>query len=370
VDSAGEELGRARRLVALGFLLGLLLSPRLWLTKRSYPLTPAFDWLPAIPDWLDPLPYGALLVLSGWTTLSRVARPRVTVGLLALVVTLGAADQTRIQPWVYEYWFLLWLTMRSEKGSITERSVETHQLCRIVLAALYFWSGVQKLTSDFGGLLVDFSLPFLGWLGFDLLSQVARPLAPLAALFESAIGIALLSEKWRRAAVWGALAMHAFILASLLVRFSNTVVWPWNLTSMALLWLLFHRWRPGAGGPEPAPRNWRTVVVVALFAAAPWLSLVGWWDHYPSFALYSGTSNSAVFWISQADGKTRRGAFEWSMEELNVPPYPQERVFRRMLRALCDDPPPGTTKVEMTLWRRPYPLLRRPRTEVESDCDS
>ena len=54
---------RVKTTVIAGMLAGILLSPKLWVSTRYYPLVPALPHLPAIPYPLDYLCYGALIVL-------------------------------------------------------------------------------------------------------------------------------------------------------------------------------------------------------------------------------------------------------------------------------------------------------------------
>src|ERR1700683_758758 len=54
---------RTKTVVVVGFIAGLLLSPKLWVSTRFYPLVPVFHGLPHIPFPLDYTCYGALLCL-------------------------------------------------------------------------------------------------------------------------------------------------------------------------------------------------------------------------------------------------------------------------------------------------------------------
>jgi hypothetical protein len=82
------------------------------------------------------------------------------------------------------------------------------------------------------------------------------------------------------------------------------------------------------------------------------LSFRGWWDKYLSGALYSGNTVIAVVRVDRRvyeklpvvaqrqvfatkSGEQMLPLFEWSMADLNVPPYPEPRVFRQVARAVC-----------------------------------
>jgi hypothetical protein len=93
-------------------------------------------------------------------------------------------------------------------------------------------------------------------------------------------------------------------------------------------------------------------LVVVLFGVMPLLSFVDAWDSYLSWSLYSGNTLRADILIAEGarhaiPPEIRRYsapatpdwdvlAFEtWSMGELNVPPYPEERIFLNVARSLC-----------------------------------
>ena len=124
---------------------------------------------------------------------------------------------------------------------------------------------------------------------------------------------------------------------------------------IAFLLILFFR----RTDEEPAPLDiiWGTGfafqrVVLILFGVMPALSSVNLWDHYLSSALYSGNRNSGVVYVSDdvfdrlpdkiedyvyEDGPDRNGLDinEWSFGELNVPSYPEIRIYRNVAREIC-----------------------------------
>ena len=102
----GGRLFWVKTVLACGLLCGFLLSPRLWLSSRNYPLSPISALLPKVPAPFDWLWFGALLLLLVRIALTR--RPR---GLILLFVCLAGLlslwDQSRRQPWFSQYLFLL-----------------------------------------------------------------------------------------------------------------------------------------------------------------------------------------------------------------------------------------------------------------------
>jgi hypothetical protein len=309
-------------------LASLLLSPKLWLSDRFYPQTPVWSGPHSIPAPFDRVVYAALLL----ALVLAAVKPRLTPIFLAIAAVMVVFDQSRMQPWFYQYCFML-LALSLPAGG--------ENICRLIIVSVYFWSGVQKLNGGFAG---D-SFPWLAeplrivpiWVGYAV------------PFLEAGLAIALLFRPTRRAAVIFAIAMHAAILAAIgpWAHNFNTVVWPWNIAMAASAFVLF--WNEGFVWPK---RSRLARVVLVLFTIAPALSFVGLWDNYLSWALYAGNRNEGDLYFSDAvydklppavqdyvtdEGPDRDGlnVGEWSFGELNVPAYPEERVFRQVQRSLC-----------------------------------
>src|SRR5687768_6661768 len=86
-----------KNVLAGAILAGFLLSPRLWISTRAYPLSPVWQGLPPIPNPLDHMWFYLLLALA--VVILVVPRPKYPI--LALVVLAGLLslwDQSRWQP--------------------------------------------------------------------------------------------------------------------------------------------------------------------------------------------------------------------------------------------------------------------------------
>lgn len=344
--------------VALAMLAGLLLARNLWLPTRTYPLAPVADALPALPDAVQQLGFVALLALLALV----VVLPWPRLPLALFVTTAGLLslwDQSRWQPWFYQYLFLLFALCFYPWGdpdAPDERRQRVLNACRLVVAGTYFWSGLQKFN-------VSFATDVFPWLVEPLVPSALRDLARTGALLvpvlETAIGAGLLVPGYRRLAVLLALGMHAVILYCLgpLGHNWNTVVWPWNVAMMAFVLTLF--WRVPEIGPRELLWPGRSIVqgaALLLFGVLPVLNFFDRWDAYLSAALYSGNTVRAEIVLPTGtrdalppelrkhcpagfDGACRVDLFDWSIEELNVPAYPAERVYRRIARQLAAHAP-------------------------------
>jgi hypothetical protein len=325
--------------VAAGAILGMALSYKLWLGARLYPLTPLFPFLKPIPHPFDYILFGATLLSLALSALT----PRLIPIFATLAVVLVVCDQSRLQPWFYQYFFLL-----------LGVSLASPNACRLIVASIYFWSGAQKLNTGF----IQTGFP---WLLEPIMrhlpssaQSIVHPLSVIAPFIEIWIGIALLSRKFRTPAVVLAVAMHVFVLIALgpLGQNYNYVVWPWNIAMCAAVMILF--WR--------ATESTRKVLfgegpfhaaAMVLFTVAPALSFFGYWDHYLSSAMYASNENHGLIYISDSifdrlpDGIAEYVRVEtpeldsidigeWSANEMKVPPYPEIRIYKNVARKICE----------------------------------
>jgi uncharacterized membrane protein YphA (DoxX/SURF4 family) len=368
---------------AAAFLAGLLLSPKLWVSSRTYPLCPVSDLLPDIPYPLDYVWYGALLVLLAaiafpWTWLRLHAFLFLPQILLTVFVVLAGLlslwDQSRWQPWFYQYLCigiaLACYPWRNAEAQPEQRDAALNA-CRVIIAATYFWSGLQKFNADF----IERIYPWLLKPVFALLPENLQAFvldgAPAAPFLEAGIGVALLIPRLRPFAVAAAAGMHVLLLGCLgpWGLDHNSVVWPWNIAMPIMTALLFLRTEPVSLTALVWPRHWLHRLALLFFAILPALNFMGLWDAYLSASLYSGSTPQGFIFVRTPvyhrvpeplraflfevdETQYRLNLYEWSMREMNVPPYPARRVFQAIARrylAYAHDP----SEVLLDYWSRP-----------------
>ena len=344
---------------------GFALSPRLWVSTRAYPLVPVSRWLPRVPYPADFIVLGALWALLGAVALSGARAP----GLLAFVVLAGAWslwDQSRWQPWFYQYVFMLGaLGLHPWTGAALDT-------CRAIVAATYLWSGLQKVNISF----VRVTFPWLVAPVTDRLpvglGRIVAASGPAVAFAEAAIGVGLLVGPSRDTAVVAAVLMHVAILFCLgpLGHRVNTVVWPWNVAMAAFVLVLFWQAPDVSIGRVLSldPGGFHAIVLL-LFGVLPALSFTNCWDSYLSAALYSANLKSGVIYLTEAaraalpqglrryvepgpDGRLELSLSRWSSGETGVPVYPEVRIFKVLAREVCRH----TNEVELVVH---YRSLRR-----------
>jgi hypothetical protein len=355
---------------------GLALSPRLWPSARTYPLVPVWDGLPTVPAPWDWLALAALLATLG--AVAAAPRPRLAMLVFVLLAGLWSLwDQTRWQPWFYQYLVMFAVLALSPAPDDPERGQAGLNGCRLIVAAMYFWSGLQKVN-------VLFANDTYPWLMEHVLNRLAeewhgwvRDGGWTAAYLECALGLALLVWPLRPVAVVAAVAMHLVILFCLgpWGHAWNTVVWPWNVAMMVFVVVLFGRTRSVRPWHILWPRRCLAArLALVLFGVLPLLNFFGWWDSYLSAALYSGNTPDARVYINQEvldrlPAEVRKkyvtwremapddpdlmcpyevDFYNWAIDEMNVPGYPADRVSCGLARRLLELPENAETNPEPT----------------------
>ncbi len=336
--------------VILGLLVGFALSPKLWLSSRFYPLTPVWSFLGPIRF---PGDYVLLFTLVG-LLVALIFAPRrpIMIAALVLIAWLALQDQSRWQPWFYQY--VVMLLVIGLAGS--DRQTAALNTCCLIIAATYIWSGLAKLNPSFStAIFPAFVEPFAAR-GLRLAPWLVRDLAFATSIFECAVGVGLLIKRLRPAALFCAIAMHVSILMVLgpLGRGFNAVIWPWNVTMIAFLLILFLRRGEQVGFRDVVWGRGFVFqkVVLALFGVLPALSFFHLWDDYLSSALYTGNTNSGVIYFTDEafeqlpeeiqdhviEAGTNRSSLDinnWSFDELHVPAYSEIRIYRNVARRIC-----------------------------------
>ena len=349
-----DRLFLLKTTVILAFCAGLLMCPALWIGPRSYPMAPVSSVMPAIEGAVAAGLYAGLFLLA--TLAVALPRPAWCIaGFLAIVAAFCLADQTRCQPWVFQYSLLLGvLALYPRAGSGPDDHARVLDIARLIVALTYVFSGLQKINLNF----MEYDFP---WIVTPITSMLPSAGGLLRALgftvpfIQVAFGIGLLTQRYRRVSLISAVFMHLFILA----MFGpaglnwNNVVWPWTATMAAFDVLLFSNasnfsWREVVRRRDP-----RHLAAVTLFALLPLLSFFNLWDSYLSSALYSGNLTEAQIYLSDAgavslDARIRSRLIHtspdtnvlniqrWAMEYLNVTPYSETRVFKAIAKGVCD----------------------------------
>lgn len=344
----------AKTVLIIGFMASFLLSFKLWMSDRLYPLTPLLHGF-RIPLSLNWLCIALLLTLL----LGSLFIPRPRYSILAAAGTIGVfivADQARLQPWVYQYvLMLLAIGLFSWRRRDAQGMNVALHICRLIIIGTYIYSGLQKFNAEFINVMFPWMLtPITDHLPSNI-RLYAVALGVLIPIMELGIGIGLATKKFRNLAVCLAIAMHLSILFLLgpLGKDWNSVVWPWNITMIALDCILF--WKSDAAFRDIIwlKRDVYQKLIVLLFIVMPLFSFFNLWDSYLSSTLYSHNTNQASLYLSRSSENYLPSAIKkyavkdtqdtynainistLSFGLLNVPAYPEPRIFKRVAASMC-----------------------------------
>lgn len=344
-----------KTMAAFGLLL-LAITWRLWTPQTTFPQIPFFGWLvnvPGIVDWIA-LAGTSIGLFAMLLTSKRRFKPAIGLFLIS-IVPLVLLNQHRLQPWAYL------LIMTSSLLLCLPNKTCLTWLRRIVIS-IYLYSAISKLDYQFvftvGEQMLDVIASFIG-LGLDRLSlQTQAGLVLCLPLTELLIGVLLLFSKTARVAGWLAIGLHAGLLLVLgpLGLNHQPGVLVWNAWFIVQAWLLFVTNNPLASDltdpvvapndsqPQPAELIWLgrlLATFVILFpltcVISPWVELPIKADHWIAWEVYAPRSSRAVsqsptFALEESlDSETGMAApmfrtpNQWSLDQLGVPVYPQDR---------------------------------------------
>ena len=345
-DRSCSQIRIITRIIALACIASMLLSYKLWLGERYFPLSPVFDFLPPINHPFD-------IILFCLTLLSLIAialfrNPQKPIFVFLICATLLAIlDQNRWQPWFYQYFLMFFIvSFFNFRCDDTKKQQAIITIFQLMLGAIYFWSGLQKLNPQF----ITDTFP---WLMEPITNQLKEGaikhfewLGNMFPLIETLTGIALFLSPTKKAAVAVLFLMHVFILIVLgpLGHNYNPVVWPWNVAMMAFSFILFFNNELVTFQHIRNMWHYHSIkIVAALFILMPLFNFFNLWDSYLSHNLYSGNTSGAVIYISDAVeaklpqhikpysiGELNQNQITikyWCMMELGVPAYPEKRNF-------------------------------------------
>jgi hypothetical protein len=310
----------------------MLLGTALWWPGegRTFPLLPLFDFLNGTPVYVNWIPamglfFSCILYAMGRLT-ARVFLPVV----LLCAATLCVLDLNRLQVWLW-MWLLLWVV-----DALDTRRGAPSGFQQWVLAGMYFWSGLFKMTPWFQTNFDWFCEAFA--LTQPLSGNVVLPY--ITGAVEALAGLLLLFPATRKVGKWVITALHVYILLVLgpLGHHWNRVVWPWNVAMIGWVWCYFsghERVRPA-----PAAGYWVVGVVVWLM---PVLNKWQWWPESLSWKMYSNTHREASIIAPNGNpcpalasvwpaDQINLEVSKWATHDLQSPPFNSMANFKNALR--------------------------------------
>ncbi|MFN4234818.1 MAG: hypothetical protein ACK4IK_08435 [Bacteroidia bacterium] len=324
-------------------LIGIVISLKLWLSNRYFPLVPLINFIPSFTAPFD----GILLFIFILSTFIRLlfsnlksAKIIFWISITALLIT----DINRMQPWVYCYLLILFFIdfVNSEYNKLN--------IIKTLFAVIYFYSGWHKLNPEYFNSVINwFAEPFLN--NKNLLYNVFYIIGSAIPLIEMSIAIALFSGRYINLAIYSATFIHLFILFSIgpFGHKYNAVIWPWNVFIPIALFLIFRQ-----SNNENIFQHIKNQIkfkskydyILLYIIISPLLNSINWFPSYLSWNLYSGNTEKAYLYLGENvnnffspdfddivkdcyDAPYTLNLKKWALKELNVPPFPEKPVWHK-----------------------------------------
>lgn len=374
-----NRINYAIRVASLFYLLGLLMSFKLWLPVRGFPKTPVFYVLKELL-FVEYICFVLLLV----ALFLNILKPRklFSIGIVLSTLWLVLFDQLRLQAWVYMYFvfFVVFVVFHLDEGH--KRKNNSFLFLRIFIIGQYIWAGIHKFNTAF---IEKIYFNMVGYfLGNDALTEfpVLMDIGYAIPFLEISIGLSLFLPKFRTYALVFATIMHCFILLYLspFVSNWNSVVYPWNIAMIALNWLVFYKQEDAVFAVFSSRLRTKVFAVsfIVLVYCLPVLSFFGYWDQYLSFSLYSGKMDKMIVLM---DKKVTNNLSEtvqqycvsekkydkinindWCYKELNIPIVAERRVFKKLAAKFCYYQKYGKVSI------REYPWQKKGENYISFKC--
>lgn len=169
---------------------------------------------------------------------------------------------------------------------------------------------------------------------------------------ELLFGLLFLFNKKRKLAIIILILTHICILLLIgpLGLKYNIIVWPWNVYMILILMLCFLTEKEQMAIANHIKISGIKFVFIC-WAILPAFSIWGYWDHYLSSNLYGGNTPKASICLDDTTQLTKLKNFvcrtnaackctsswqinlqQWSMREMNVPVFPEERIYKAIFK--------------------------------------
>jgi hypothetical protein len=360
---------------AIGLLSLLAVTYPLWIPSWLLATLGSSDSFPQVP-WLAIPVSGAVLQAVDASAFSvlvivlvgLVWKPDKRILWAAVFATLGTQillDQQRLQPWAYQSLLyslvLLGLPWRFAKPCLIAITI-----------SIYAYSAAGK-----------FDFQFVHTVGTDIVQALLSPvleidgelaarLAFVLPVSELSIALLLCIPKTRRPGGYLVIALHLSLVTLLGPWWLNHSwgVLAWNGLLIAQSGFLFLQ-RPlelidsdaamdadasliARTDEAVRPLAWIAFAAVGLALIAPLFERTGYWDHWPSWALYSPHNSRAEIQIHRSgtarlpddlkaylhpepgDRWLNLDIETWSLDQRLVPVYPQARYQRQLASRLAN----------------------------------
>jgi hypothetical protein len=335
----------------LALIAGIVMSFKLWISGRMFPMFPVTTSLSAFPAGVDQVIVYAMIAVLAVNCFLR--KSYLNVSFLFLLWLLLMRDQNRWQAWVYMYILMMIpfiFRSKFDNGGILH-------YVRLMMIGVYLWSGLHKINPSFPQISFQLMVTKLFNITDPKLVEAILPFGYAVAFIEIVMAVFLYFPKTRLVGLVLAVGSHILILffISPLGIGYNYIVVPWNLAMIAFVILGFYDTRDKIAFVAGRKFNWKLLPVLVFVWLMPVFNLFGYWDNNLSFQLYANKEQRLFVAISDGELPKVNNALskyclrineikdgvaldvnEWSIGELNVPLNHQRRLYKYVANVFCN----------------------------------
>jgi len=343
-----QRLQLIKLTVLIGLFASVLLSINLWAGQRWFPKVPLIEGFSGLRAPYDYINIAVIMLLLFFCFSNTSKKP--VLALLLFCVYLCFEDQNRVQPWFFNYLFILCILLfYKQRMDEPNNFISVFMCLQVLVALIYIFSGIQKFNSFFVEDTFKWMIgplnPVLSVKQMALFTRAGN----LVPYFELFIGFGLLIKQTRFIALPLVIIMHVFILLMLgpVGKSFNYVIWPWNMVMIVLCLLLFSNVKQERFFDISILfKSAAFYLVITVMLIFPIFSLNNKYDSYLSSSLYSGNTHGCKLILSDKAYQklpfylksfvTKNSDYNilyiknWAMNELNVPCVPEYRIFKQV----------------------------------------
>jgi hypothetical protein len=364
------------RLICFFWLIAKVMSRKVWLADRLFPIVPPFNFL-FVPSAI----HLVLFILSLLALFALLVFPKkrlLQVSVIVIEVLSCSLDQNRWQPWEYQYVFIilaLFINYKNDKNAVS--------VIAFIFISVYFFSGIGKMNPLFSisirnkialsGIFHESNSVVYEWLQYHI--------GHILGVIEILLSIGLLFQPFKKISALLLILMHLLIVA-IFGPFGinyDRIIWPWNIVMILILYVFFIRNPLVSVSFQSIDLGWNRVIIL-FFGILPVLNFFGYWDYFLSSSLFSFKPPEMYICIhNPGSGKILQPFFsgdknkflcdsnsillnvrEWSFREMQAPAYPELRIYKSIKEQLVKRYP----DMNATFTVYPYINGKKKRTEL------
>ena len=264
------------RLICFFWLAAKIISWKVWLADRLFPVVPPFNFL-FVPSAIHLVLFIFSLLALAALMIFPVNR-LLQLSVIIIEVLSCLLDQNRWQPWEYQYIFIilvLVINYKNEKNAVS--------VIAFIFISVYFFSGIGKMNPAFSKYVRN-KIELSGIFHMNdsfVYEWFIYHTGYLLGSIEILLSIGLFFRLTKKISAIFLIIMHLLIMAIFGPFGMNydKIIWPWNVLMIVILFVFFICNTPVSISFQSIKQGWNKLIIV-FFGLLPVLNFFGYWDFF------------------------------------------------------------------------------------------